>query len=144
MSWKPDIFAYLSYREYLSDYYDAAKANTRAFSYRYFSRKAGYSSPNFLKLVIDGKRNLSAESVEKFARALKLGRDEGRFFANLVALEQAETDADRNEAYEKIAASRTFRAARRLDHGFFDYLSHWHNPAIREMVLRPEFVEDPD
>ena len=142
VDWKPDIFTYLSYREYLKDYYVAAKANTRAFSYRYFSRKAGYSSPNFLKLVIDGKRNLSSESVEKFAAALKLGRDEGRFFTNLVALEQAETDAERNEAYEKVSASRTFRGARRIDHGFFDYLSHWYNPAIREMVLRPDFQED--
>lgn len=143
LDWKPDIFTYLSYREYLGDYYDAAKANTRAFSYRYFSRKAGYASPNFLKLVIDGSRNLSAESVEKFTTALKLDRDETRFFSNLVALEQAETDADRNHAYEKVAASRTYRGARRIDHGFFDYLSHWYNPAIREMVLRPDFVEDP-
>ncbi len=143
MDWKPDIFTYLSYREYLNDYYVAAKANTRAFSYRYFSRKAGYSSPNFLKLVSEGRRNLSAESVEKFSSALKLDRDEARFFSNLVVLEQAETDAERNEAYEKVAASRTYRGARRIDHGFFDYLSRWYNPAIREMVLRPDFTEDP-
>ncbi|MFT6395762.1 MAG: hypothetical protein ACJAYU_000504 [Bradymonadia bacterium] len=143
LDWKPDIFTYLSYREYLGDYYDAAKANTRAFSYRYFSRKAGYSSPNFLKLVIDGRRNLSSDSVEKFASALKLDRDEARFFSNLVTLEQAEKDADRNEAYERVAASRTYRGARRIDHGFFDYLSRWYNPVIREMVMRPDFVEDP-
>lgn len=142
MDWKPDIYEYLDYREYLGAYYDAAKANTRAFSYRYFSRKAGFASPNFLKLVIDGKRNLGPDSVERFARALKLDRDERRFFADLVALAQAATDAERNEAYERVAASRTFRDARRIDAGFFEYLSRWYHPAIREMVLRKDFVED--
>ena len=142
MSWQPDIYGFLDYREYLRAYYEAAKANTRAFSYRYFARKAGFTSPNFLKLVIDKKRNLGPESVPRFAKALKLGRDETRFFADLVALDQAATDAERNEAYERVAASRTFREARRIDAGFFDYLSHWYHPAIREMVLRPDFVED--
>lgn len=141
--WKPDIYTFLDYRAYLSAYYDAAKANLPAFSYRYFARKAGYASPNFLKLVIDGKRNLGADSIPRFTKALQLDGDEGRFFGDLVALEQAATDAERNEAYERVAASRTYRDACRIDAGFFDYLSHWYHPAIREMVLRPDFREDP-
>ncbi len=143
MEWHPEIYEYLDYRAYLKAYYDAAKANTRAFSYRYFARKAGFASPNFLKLVIDGKRNLGADSVPRFAKALQLSRDEARFFADMVALAHADTDAERNAAYERVAASRAYRDARHIDVGYFDYLSHWYNPAIREMVLRPDFEEDP-
>lgn len=143
VTWHPDIYQYLDYRAFLKDYYVAAKANTRAFSYRYFSRKAGFASPNYLKLVIDGKRNLGVDSVPRFAKALQLDRDASRFFADLVALSHAESPAERNSAYERVSASRTYREAKRIDVAYFDYLSHWYNPAIREMVLRPDFDEDP-
>jgi len=93
-------------------YYEAAKAHSRVFSYRYFSRKAGYNSPNFLKLVIDGERNISTDSIERFADALGLTLSERRFFANLVAFNQAETAEEKNEAFERVSASRRFRQAR--------------------------------
>jgi len=141
-SWKPDVFEYLNYREFLADYYAAAKDNVPRFSYRYFGRRAGYTSPNFLKLVIDGQRNLSHDSIERFADALGLNRFERRFFGDLVDFNQANNDADRNVAYDRLAASRRYRRARRLDHAYFSYLSTWYYPAIREMTARPDFVED--
>jgi uncharacterized protein (TIGR02147 family) len=143
-SWKPDIFSYLDYREYLGDYYVAAKKESKAFSYRYFSRKAGFSSPNFLKLVIEGKRNISEESITRFGRALKLSTAEQRFFSNLVAFCQAENEEKKNEAFERVAASRRFKQARRLDGQFYLYLSRWYYPAVREMVARHDFIEDPE
>lgn len=44
MRWKPDIFEFLDYRAFLGAYYEAAKANQPQFSYRYFSRRAGFAS----------------------------------------------------------------------------------------------------
>ncbi len=143
VDWAPDIAGFLDYREYLRAYYEAAKANMPAFSYRYFSRKAGFTSPNFLKLVIEGKRNISADSVERFAVALKLSESERRFFGDLVAFNQATSAQEKNKAFERVSASRRFRKARRLEHGYFMYLSRWYYPAIREMVARADFIEDP-
>lgn len=140
--WKPDIYAYLNYRSYLGDYYRAAKANSRAFSYRWFSRRAGFASPNFLKLVIDGHRNLGPDSVGRFSDALGHDTSAAEFFADLVAFGQAESADEKNEAFERVAASRRFRTARRIDRAYFDYLSNWYYPAIREMVARVDFRED--
>lgn len=142
-SWLPDIFEYIDYRAFLGDYYDAAKDNVSAFSYRYFARIAGYSSPSFLRHVIRGERNLSTESVEKFSGALGLDEEEAEFFRALVDFDQAETNQDRRRAFEAVASSRRFRQARRIDSALFEYLSHWYYPAIREMIARPDFVEDP-
>jgi uncharacterized protein (TIGR02147 family) len=141
--WAPNIFEYLDYREYLRDYYEAGKENLSAFSYRYLARLAGFSSPNFFKLVMDGDRNLSSVSVTKFANALKLDREEKRFFEDLVAFNQAEGVEEKNEAFEHIAASQRFRQARRIDSSMFEYLSHWYHPAIREMAARDDFRDDP-
>jgi uncharacterized protein (TIGR02147 family) len=140
---KPDIFEYVDYRDYLRAYYAAAKASRMKFSYRRFSKAAGFRSPNFLKLVIDGERNLGPNSVERFAKALKLDSDERRFFGHLVDFSQAVTSDEKNQAFERVSASRRFKRAHKLDGALFDYTSHWYNLAIREMAARPDFKEDP-
>jgi uncharacterized protein (TIGR02147 family) len=100
-------------------------------------------SPNLLKLVIDGERNLGPDSVHKFVQALELSGKEADFFLDLVTCAQARSVAEKNRAFERISASRRFRSARRHDGALFDYLSHWYYPAIRELTARPDFVEDP-
>ncbi len=56
---------------------------------------------------------------------------------------QASSNDAKNAAYARIAATRGFRQARRVDGELFTYLSHWYYPAIREMVARADFDEDP-
>jgi len=142
MSWKPDIFAYVDYRDYMRDYYDAAKDHTKAVSYRYLARRAGFSSPNFIKLVMDGQRNLGTESIESVARAFDLDDDEARFFGMLVAFVQAASPEQKNEAFEALSSIRRFRSARRIETHMFEYLSHWYYPATRELAARPDFRMD--
>jgi uncharacterized protein (TIGR02147 family) len=140
---RPNIFEYTDYRAYLRDYYVAEKARRPAFSYRYFARRAGHTSPNFLKLVIEGKRNLGPASITAFARALELDAEEASFFAELVAFGQAKSDGDKNKHLTRITAARNYRKAGRIEGQLFEYLAHWYLPAIRELVARPDFVEDP-
>lgn len=137
------VYDFLDYRAYLRSYYEAAKRTQRSFSFRSFSKLAGLRSPNFLKLVIEGERNLGADSVQGFCVALALTGADAEFFADLVAFNQAASLADKNRAFERISASRRFRAARRIDGELFAYLSHWYNPAIRELAGRADFSEDP-
>ena len=80
-----DVFAYSDYRAFLRDYYRARKAAGRGFSYRSFSRRAELKSPNYLKLVIDGDRNLSTDMAKRFASACGLQGAEQRHFIELVA-----------------------------------------------------------
>ena len=112
-TWKPDIFEYLDYRGYLQDYYDLAKQNVPAFSYRYFARRAKLSSPSFLRHVMRGERNLSG-TVEQVAHAIGFDEPEAQYFLVLVEFNQAEGVAEQNEAFEKVAAMRRFRSARRM------------------------------
>jgi uncharacterized protein (TIGR02147 family) len=137
------VYDFLDYRAYLRAYYEAAKRQRPSFSFRLFSKLAGLRSPNFLKLVIDGDRNLGAESIGRFAEALGLGAADAEFFADLVALDQAPTLAEKNRAFENIAASRRFRMARRISGELFAYLSHWYNPVVRELAARSDFLEEP-
>ena len=137
------IFEYDNYRAYLGDLYKLYKETKPHFSYRYFSQKAGFRSPNFLKLVIEGKRNLSPESIEKFANALKLGKKEAEFFRVLVHLNQARTVGEKKIYAEQLMQFRPFRYIHPLRQDQYRYYADWYNIAIRELTMLPEFSEDP-
>jgi len=137
------IFEYDNYRAYLGDLYKLYKETKPHFSYRYFSQKAGFRSPNFLKLVIEGKRNLSAESIEKFTNALKLGKKETEFFRVLVYLNQARTVGEKKIYAEQLMQFRPFRYIHPLRQDQYRYYADWHNIAVRELTMLPEFSEDP-
>jgi uncharacterized protein (TIGR02147 family) len=138
-----NVFEFLDYRAFLRAFYTAEKLRRPAFSHRFFSRLAGLRSPNFLKLVMDGERNLGPETVPKFIKALALTGEAAAFFADLVTFTQAESVADKNRAFERISSSRRFRSARRIEGDLFKYLSHWYYPAIRELAGREDFHENP-
>jgi uncharacterized protein (TIGR02147 family) len=138
-----DVFGYLDYRAFLRDFYSAKKAGSRGFSYRSFSRKAQLKSPNYLKLVVDGERNLSDDMAERFAAACGLGEDEARYFVDLVAFNQATSLAERNKHYARITGYQRYRQAHKLDLAHAAYYSAWYMPAIRELVARADFQADP-
>lgn len=140
--WIPQVYDYMDYRAYLKDYYTRAKQHTRHMSFRYLSRRAGFRSPNYIKLVMDGERNLSVEGAGKIAIALELKGEDEAFFLALVAFNQSDDHEERNAVYAKLATYKRFRQARRIDQAMFEYLSHWFYPAIREMVARHDFVDD--
>lgn len=143
MGERPSIFEYSNYRAYLKDSYLKAKEAHRQFSFRVFSRMAGFKSPNFLKLVMEGQRNLSAESIQQIAQALKLGKEESAFFRNLVLLEQAETLEEKKYFAEQVARSRAYRRHRPLGKDQISYYSHWYNIAIRELADTEGFRAEP-
>lgn len=138
------VYAYLDYRAFLRDHYASKKAASRAFSYRAFSKRAGVSSPNYLKLVIEGKRSLSPKMAERFAHACGLDADGSRYFVALVGFNQAKTSVERAQFYDRLTGFQRYRQAHKLELAHAAYYSEWFMPAIRELVAAPRFREDPD
>ncbi|MFO0728023.1 MAG: TIGR02147 family protein [Myxococcota bacterium] len=135
---------YPDYRGYLRDMFGYLKATRPQFSYRFFSRLAGFTSPNFLKLVAEGQRNLTPASIPKFAKGLGLDETERDAFETLVLLTHAPNDTERNRYYAKLRKTdRGENEARRVEAAQFDVYSSWYALPIRELLLHPDFVEDP-
>ena len=75
---RPSLMAYTDFRVYLRDFYEYKRRLTskdlRPYSYATFAAAADIKSPNYLKLIIDGERNLSSDMTRKFARAMGLSK----------------------------------------------------------------------
>jgi len=140
---RPSVFDYLDHRAFLRDHYLLLKRRGRGFSYRAFSRRAGLSSPNYLKLVIDGDRNLSAPMAARFAAACGLAGEAATYFVDLVAFNQAASASERSAAYAKLTSFKRYRLAHRLEVAQAAYHSTWYLPAIRELAARHDFEAEP-
>ena len=139
----PLVFGYVDYRRYLADYYAHAKKCHYGFSFRVFSKRAEISSSNYLRLVIDGKRNLTSDMAVRFARACGLSAGRADFFCDLVAYNQAKNSVERNRHFRNLQGYRRFREVRRLEAEQTEYYASWYVPVIRELLRLPDFEEDP-
>lgn len=106
----PRLNAFTDYRSYLADFYEYKRAQTRTalrpYSYATFAAAADIKSPNYLKLIIDGQRNLSAEMAKKFAKALGFAKDECEEFLALVEYTQAVEPLERNRCLKVLSDLR--------------------------------------
>ncbi|MBI2340072.1 MAG: TIGR02147 family protein [Deltaproteobacteria bacterium] len=140
---KVNLFDYLDYRRFLKDWYHRAK-KTGTLSFRVFSQRAGFGSPSFLKLVMDGERNLTEKSLAKFVMGLKLNRQEQEFFRNLVFFNQAETPKEKDFYYHNLLRSKKFSQLKPIEKDNYEYYSTWYHPVIRELVISKDFDGSPE
>lgn len=141
---RPNVFTYEDFRHYLRDLYEHLKIEKKQFSFRFFANAAGFRSTNFLKLVMEGKRNLSLSSIEKFARGLKLTEPEAGFFFDLVQMNQAEDETVRASYVERLRRARELQKIRPLSEEELSYYTHWYFVPIREMLSLPTFNPNPE
>ena len=132
----PEVSHYLDYRDYLRDYYRYQKVKLRNYTYAVFSARADIKSPNYLKLVIDGKRNLSDSMIPKFAKALSLDKEQAEDFRFLVRYTQARDSDSRNLYLREL---HDLRVRHQLDRGeinreIWEKIPGWVSWVIYEMV----------
>jgi uncharacterized protein (TIGR02147 family) len=138
-----DVFAHRDFRAFLRALYAARKATKAGFSLRAFSRRAGLRSPNYLKLVMDGERNLTSQMAVRFAAACGLEGEASEYFCHLVAFNQARTAKERELHYAQLKRFARYRKVHKLDAPYAAYHAHWYIPAIRELSMHAEFSDDP-
>lgn len=136
------IFEYLNYREYIGDYYEEKKREG-GFSYRLFAKQAGFVSPVFIKMVIEGKSKLSRDSAAKLAKVMGLTKQSRKFFHQLVLFNQAD-DIDGKMAHlaEMKLLTRELKI-HQLNSDQLEFYSSWYHPVVRELVGMLKTAQSP-
>ena len=132
ISMKP-IIEYTDYRKYMRDFYEERK-RTSAFSWKEFSTIAGFSSCSYMKVVCDGKSNLSRVGVERTAQSMGLVGYEVDYFRAMVSFCQAGSDEKKKAAFEEMRSIAKVHKVRVLEENVFDYYESWTNPVLRELA----------
>lgn len=127
----PQVSEYLDYRQYLQDFYLYKRSQTqnqlRPYTYSVFAASADIKSPNYLKMIIEGKRNLSEDMISKFARALSLNKARTNEFRLLVLFNQATDPSERNILLKQLSEVRVEGKIKsgEIDQKSWDKLPSW-------------------
>lgn len=127
----PVLSEYVDYRKYLADHFQFQVRQTqgrlRPYSYSDFSAAANIKSPNYLRLIIEGKRNLSLEMCAQFSRALRHNRAQAHEFLLLVTYCQEKDPMQRNRHLKVLSEWRAKRSmeAGKINPETWEQVSNW-------------------
>jgi len=127
------VMEYQNFRIYVRDFYTERKSGS-GFTWRDFAKLAGYSSPVFLKLVCDGKANLSEVGLERVANAMGLVGADLQYFRALVNFNQEKDSAKKKELFKELRAIAKDNEMTLVGEDQYDYYESWVNPVLRELV----------
>jgi uncharacterized protein (TIGR02147 family) len=128
------IFEYSNYREYIKDQVLELRKK-EDFSFRGFSARAGFKSPNFLQLVMNGKRNLSLDGARKVAEGFDLSSKERNYFEHLVLANQAKSLEEKQKFTDELLKLKRKNSPSPETISNYDYYKYWYNIPIREALL---------
>jgi len=136
------VFNYTDYRRYLADFYHERKRVSRAFSYRYFAKKAGINSVGLYKDVVEGRQRLGRALIFKFSNAMEHTKKEAEYFVNMVFFNEADTVEERTLFFERMMACQKTKA-RLVEATKYEYYQKWYYSAIRALVSIGRFRDCP-
>ena len=127
------VMEYQNFRIFMRDFYTDRKARS-GYTWRDFAKAAGYSSPVFLKLVCDGKANLSKVGVERVAQAMGLAGVDLQYFRLLVDFNQEKDSVTKKAVFKEMRTLAKENSMALVGEDQFDYYESWVNAVVREMV----------
>ena len=127
------IIEYSDFRQYMLDYYEERKRRS-VFSWREFSKLAGFTSSSYMKVVCDGKSKLSRVGVERTGAAMGLVGFEMEYFRALVEFGQSEVEEKKKAAYERMLSIARDHKVRVMEGDLFEFYDSWQNPVVRELA----------
>jgi uncharacterized protein (TIGR02147 family) len=135
------IFDYTDYRRYLGDYYLARKRANKAFSYRFFAKKAGINSVGLYKDVVEGRQHLGRALIFKFSAALGHTKKEAEYFECMVFFNEVDSVEERKLFFERMMACQKTKA-RIIDSTKYEYYHKWYYSAVRALVSLGNFTDE--
>lgn len=130
-----NYFEYDNYRVWIKDLIQNRKQSGLPCSFRWLSQQAGYTSPNFFKLVIDGARDLTEDGCKHLIRVFRLSTIEAEYFRLLVQFEKSKDAIGRGLLAEKILHLRPTPDTKNLAPERFRYYHKWWFVLVREALL---------
>ncbi|MES2802480.1 MAG: TIGR02147 family protein [Bdellovibrionota bacterium] len=98
----PIVFDYMDVVVYLQDYYKARKGLSKSFSYQTWSEELGLQSRSFLRMMLTGKKKVTAKFVNAYCEKAFSQKQEKEYFSLLTSYSQAVAPKIRHESSKKM------------------------------------------
>jgi uncharacterized protein (TIGR02147 family) len=138
---RPDIFLFHNYREYLKKWlaYRRLKSKTTLRSLaRTLKISAGYLSD-----ILAGHKPMTKPIYKNLCGELAISKSEKSFLWHLIELADADTIAQRTNAFNRIKRFTAYQARHQQEMVTHEFLSNWLTVVIRELATLNDFKAEP-
>ena len=136
-----DIYQYTDYRKYLRDYYEAKRASQKEFTHRHIAQAMGFKSTGTFAQILQGKTNISAQTLAHFIRFLSLKKDDADYFELMVQFSQNKSHVEKKRCFEKLISFPKSKL-KQLDATQYAFYEKWYHSVIREVLAYHPFKDD--
>jgi uncharacterized protein (TIGR02147 family) len=138
------IYKFIDYRKFLSEYFNRKKKEKPYFSHRFFCKEAGFKTPSVIKLVIDGKRNLTRTSLIKVSHAIGFNEHEHAYFETLVLYDKTRDPDEKRDYLFKLAELKGLTSPRIIERSRHGFYQEWYHTVVRECLAIPGLTQFPE
>jgi uncharacterized protein (TIGR02147 family) len=96
-----ELLSVSNYRQFLAKIFSYLKTRSSGFSYGSFAQKAGFSSRNYLRDIMNGDKRMTVAAFPKICRGLKISGEWKKYLALLSAIDEQEMNPE-NWSKDKI------------------------------------------
>ena len=133
-----------SFRSFLRTHFEDKKEQNSNWSLGAWARLMGLSGTSGLSMILNGSRNPGEKVTDELSRYFGFSKDEESYFRNLIKLEKIQKDPELASLLkEKLTKQNPKGKFLRLSVEQFEVISRWHCYLLRELILRPSFIENP-
>lgn len=136
---KTSIFQFICYQDYLKEYFGSRKKADPKFSHRFLSKRLGLTSPNFIMMVMQGKRKLTREMANKISQEFKLSKKESEYLECMVEFSRTESAREKDRYFSRMMELRKNTNVNKLVDYQYEFYAKWYNLPVRELATYPEF-----
>lgn len=138
---RPQIFGYIDFRKFLSDFQKWKQEEDKGFNKSNLSRQLGLPNTRSYFTDVLGGRIVTPSFIERFINVFGLDKDESRYFMALVKFNQADTVDERELYFDQIVSlNRTPKHV--LSQTLFEYYRNPHNSTILAILDILDLKED--
>lgn len=135
----PHVYEYSNPSQFLKDSLVYKKAQNPRFSMRAWAKAMGFTSHSSLVLLLNGRRQIRTEHLEKLQKGLKLSESEGKYFRALVRKQLARDPRECDEIDQQLRLWGPQREEALLETERFRLIADWIHMAILEMTRLRDF-----
>ncbi len=137
-----DIYEYLNYRQFLSEYYAMRKEKSSHFSLRSFGRMIDLDA-SYLAKIFNGTRHLAPRSIPILSAYFKFNEDQCNYFEQLVYFNKARSEKLQREHFQKLLLLRK-QYTKNVEGYQFSFYQKWYYTALRNILEFYPFTENSD
>ena len=135
----PSVFNYLSYREFMNDFYHYKKKNNDKFSFAVLSRQAGIKSRSYIKMILTNQRRLNSVYAHRIPQAMGLDKNQTNYFLSLAMWNESEDPVEKELHWNNLVKCMPKESVYRLSQVEIKIFRNWHMLALIEMARLKDF-----